>query len=257
MIVATNPNQVKANSPRPTAAEALWLAYFILSVAVIGFIDAYVCAAPFYLLGYLWPAANKVGDRILRIGVRLLLSAQPWLNAEVELDFAAHELKGCLLVSNHRSHLDAFLLLSRIQGLRLLAKRSLFSVPGLGWLMRLSGQIPAKSGDIRSFMDAMNKIRDRISRGETVHVFPELTRCPGGFKGLLAFSRAPFMSRCKRAFMSFRSRSKGRTLPGPKRALASVQVRKSAFDLWDDWTRATTPIPKRSCMKRETVFKRH
>jgi len=184
-------NQVKAKS--------VWLLYFTLSIGVIGGILAYGVVIPLYLLGYLWPAATELADQVMCQGIRLLMSIQPWFRGEIDLDLPQNG-KGCLLVSNHRSHLDAFILLSRIQGIRILAKDSLFGVPFLGPMMRFSKQIPVQRGNIQSFLEAIDQVEARISQGDVVHVFPEMTRCEQGFEGTQSFSIAPFRAAMKSGF---------------------------------------------------------
>jgi 1-acyl-sn-glycerol-3-phosphate acyltransferase len=123
------------------------------------------------------------------------MKLQPWFNAEVALDAVASKSDHArLLVSNHRSHLDAFILLSRVPGVRIFAKSALFNVPFLGLMMRASRQIPVKRGRIEAFWKAIETVRTRLQNGETVHVFPEMTRCAPGTNGTLEFSTAPFLT---------------------------------------------------------------
>jgi 1-acyl-sn-glycerol-3-phosphate acyltransferase len=171
--------------------SGFWLFYFVLSIVVIGALLAYGVAVPLFLLGYLWKPATRAADRVMVRGIRALMAVQPWLDSEIALDLPEYG-QGCLLVSNHRSHLDAFILLSRVPGIRILARSSLFSIPFLGLLMRLSKQISVKAGDLPSFSRALNQIGPRVAKGETVHVFAEMTRCAPGLVGTQDFLLAPF-----------------------------------------------------------------
>jgi len=175
-------------------AKSAWLLYFALSIALIGGVLAYGLVIPLYLLGYFYAPAVRTADRVMRDGIWLLMSVQPWFRGEIDprLSELSPAARGCLLVSNHRSNLDVFILLSRIQGIRVLAKNSLFFIPFLGLMMRLSKQIPVRRGSTHSFLDAMDTACARIAGGDVVHVFPEMTRCERGFKGTLHFSLAPF-----------------------------------------------------------------
>ena len=130
-------------------------------------------------------------------GVTFLMRIQVWMHLEMDLStlepiLNARPAKGCLLVSNHRSHLDTFLLLSRVPGIRLLAKRTLFFVPLLGLVMWISGQIPVRRNDLRSFLRALDRIDRALRDGIAVHVFPEMTRCEPGARTLAPFTLAPF-----------------------------------------------------------------
>jgi 1-acyl-sn-glycerol-3-phosphate acyltransferase len=172
-----------------TKPSPFWLAYFIFSIAFLGSFFAYASSIPFFLLGRIFPSAQKIGGRALAAGTRVLLRVQPWLKGEIDIRPLND---GCLLVSNHRSHLDAFLVLSAVPGVRILAKEALFHVPFLGMMMRVSGQVPARKNDPESYLKAMEQIGRLLSAGERVHVFPEGTRCPPGLPGTQAFSLAPF-----------------------------------------------------------------
>lgn len=169
--------------------QAFWLSYFILSLATLGLLFAFVLGTPLYLLGRWHRPSRVLADRFIRRGGQSLFAVQPWFNADIKLPRQPGRM---LIVSNHRSHLDAFILLSRIVGIRILAKDSLFRVPFLGIMMRLMDQIPVRSGHIESYFAAMDVVRERLRGGETVHVFPELTRCERGMKGVRNFSLLPF-----------------------------------------------------------------
>jgi 1-acyl-sn-glycerol-3-phosphate acyltransferase len=91
-------------------------------------------------------------------------------------------------------------LLSRVEGIRILAKSSLFRIPFLWPMMRLSKQIPVERGNLQSFFQAIDRVEALVTQGDTVHVFPEMTRCERGFHGTQSFSIAPFRSAMKGGF---------------------------------------------------------
>ena len=193
-----------------------WLLYFISTIALIGLFGAYVISVPVYLAGRFarlfkfqfcrsWSLfLTAQADHVMQSGIHLLMAVQPWLNARIEMNLndnsrsrrlfvaAKNPGEGRLLVSNHRSHLDAFFLLARVRGVRIFAKKSLFQVPFLGMMMRMSRQIPV-SREINAFFEAMNHVRDRLRAGDTVHIFPEMTRCAPGTVGTRNFSALPFL----------------------------------------------------------------
>jgi 1-acyl-sn-glycerol-3-phosphate acyltransferase len=169
-----------------------WLGFFLISIAVLGGFFAYLISVPLLLISKTGVISRNPGERALAYGVHVLLKVQPWLNADVQLPRGRDQLPGTLYLSNHRSHLDAFFLLAAIPGIRILARSSLFRVPGLGFMMKQLQQISVHRGDAAGYLRAMEQIRDRIHRGESVHVFPEMTRCPAGLDGVQAFSLLPF-----------------------------------------------------------------
>lgn len=188
--------KIKQEAPEITAGgrfSAFWLLYFIFMIGLIGALLAYGVCTPLYLLGRVFPGLKKRADYCLCRGIYLLMSVQPWLDAKIDLSVLEKTSgRGRLLVSNHRSHLDAFILLSRVEGIRIFAKSTLFSIPFLGLMMRLTEQIPVKRGRMDGFFAAMDAVRDRLRKQQTVHIFPEMTRCAPGFQGTRNFSSAPF-----------------------------------------------------------------
>jgi 1-acyl-sn-glycerol-3-phosphate acyltransferase len=166
-----------------------------MTIAIVGFLLAYLLCIPFYLLGRLFRPFEKAGDVIMQKGIAFLMLIQPWYKANVKISLPSHKnTQGILLVSNHRSTLDVFILLSQVQGIRIMAKSTLFKIPFLNLVMWASRQISVPRGRLDAFFKAMENIRARLRQGEVVHVFPEMTRCQQGFQGLQSFSAAPFSS---------------------------------------------------------------
>jgi 1-acyl-sn-glycerol-3-phosphate acyltransferase len=166
------------------------MGYFLATIFFIGFPICVATLIPLYFLSFFVPSVQKPADRILLWGIALLMRVQPWFNSEITIEIPPG---GAMLVSNHRSHLDAFVFLSNVRGVRILAKKTLFYVPLLGIMMKVTGQIPTQRGRLDSFWLAMQEIRKKLQAGETVHVFPEMTRCEPGFKGTQNFIAAPFL----------------------------------------------------------------
>lgn len=176
----------------------LRLFYFFGCILVFG-IPTMILYVPCALVGLLWPKAQeitpiqRVTDRILLYGVKVLFWTQPWMKTDIQIDEPKRLSKpGVLMVSNHRSHLDVFLLLSQITGIRVLAKKSVLYALPIAPMVLLSRQILVKRGDPNAYLRAMDKVRDRLLRGETVHVFPEMSRAEAGAVGTRNFSAAPF-----------------------------------------------------------------
>lgn len=181
---------VKAN---PTWAQRAWMLYFLLSIAFIGFIGAYCIAVPMYLLGFVIPLFRKMAAFFVQKAIYFLMAVQPWLRSTIRIDLPPEPYKnGLLLISNHRSHLDVFIFLSRVKGVRFLGNRSLFYNPFIGPMLWIMGNIPA-SKNLASFWKAMELTKARLKQGEIVCIFPELTRCEPGFNGVQDFTSAPFM----------------------------------------------------------------
>jgi 1-acyl-sn-glycerol-3-phosphate acyltransferase len=169
-----------------------FLLYFILAIGVMGLFWGYLVIVPLWLLGFFFPTFRELGGKLFTVGVQFLLKVQPWLKARYEISLPYKEHSRFITVSNHRSHLDMFLLLSQIPNIRVISKASLFKVPGLGFMMRMMRMIPIRAGNISSYWEAMNTAGHAAGQGERVHIFPEMTRCSQGAEGTGEFHLAPF-----------------------------------------------------------------
>jgi 1-acyl-sn-glycerol-3-phosphate acyltransferase len=169
----------------------LWFGYFLVTITVLGCSLSFLAFFPLIALSNFIPAVGSWPDAVMAFGVGILMRVQPWLKARVRLNVPQEGR--VLFVSNHRSHLDVFFLLAGIPGIRILARSTLFRIPGLGLMMRATRQIGVERGRIDAWVAAMKKVGERLRQGERVHIFPEMTRCPQGFQSVQQFTAAPFL----------------------------------------------------------------
>jgi 1-acyl-sn-glycerol-3-phosphate acyltransferase len=182
---------VAADAPAPPRygpGSRLSLLYFFAAIGIVGGLGVSACA-PFLIIGRWWRRPRRIGHRMFAFGVRCLLRCQPWLDADVRI--GSYE-GATLYVSNHRSTLEVFFLLAYVPGVRILSKRTLLLVPFLGEVMLLTRQIFVSKGRPNDFLRAMRQVESGLRAGDTLHVFPEYTRCPPGLAGTQKFSLAPF-----------------------------------------------------------------
>lgn len=97
---------------------------------------------------------------------------------------------GAVVVSNHESTADPFLLSFLPWDMRWIAKEELFKLPLIGWLMKLGGDIPLRRGKAESVRAMMAECRTTLAAGMPVMIFPEGTRTPDG--RLLPFKDGAF-----------------------------------------------------------------
>jgi 1-acyl-sn-glycerol-3-phosphate acyltransferase len=81
-----------------------------------------------------------------------------------------------IVVSNHESTADIMLISHLPWEMKWLAKREMFRIPVMGWLMWLAGDIGVRRGSARSAVEAMRECRDRLEKKVSVMIFPEGTR---------------------------------------------------------------------------------
>ena len=104
-------------------------------------------------------------------------------------DFKAEGLEnipktGALIIAgNHLSNADPPAIGSfagLVRDSRFVAKKELFSVPGLGWFFRRSGYIPVDRARTIGDFGALKEVVHALEQGQSVVMFPEGTRSKTG-----------------------------------------------------------------------------
>jgi len=95
-----------------------------------------------------------------------------------------------VVVANHQSFLDIFVLCNILHEWKWVAKKSLFRIPLFGWGLSLTGSISLDRGDTASATAVMEKCRHYLGEGISVMMFPEGTRSTDG--RLLPFKPGAF-----------------------------------------------------------------
>lgn len=90
------------------------------------------------------------------------------------------DTKPYVVVSNHESTADPFLLSWLPWDMRWVSKASLFELPVIGWLMRAGGDIPLRRGERDSVEKMFAECHRTLQAGVSVMLFPEGTRSPDG-----------------------------------------------------------------------------
>ena len=86
-----------------------------------------------------------------------------------------------VLIANHESLADILVLLAHVPfQVRFLAKRSVFSIPVLGWSIRAAGFVPVDRGDRARSASTLDAALARLESGRSVVIFPEETRTRTG-----------------------------------------------------------------------------
>lgn len=85
-----------------------------------------------------------------------------------------------VLVPNHDSLADILVCGALFRPFKFVSKRSVFSVPVLGWGMRMAGYIPLTRGNRDSVMQMFAACRRELEAGVPILMFPEGTRSEDG-----------------------------------------------------------------------------
>ena len=130
-----------------------------------------------------FPIKFRIG--ILRIWIPMTLF---WLKLTCGLSYEIEGLenipkKGFIVMSNHSSTWETFVLQSFLPPLVWVVKKELLFVPFFGWGLRAVNAIALKRGTGRQAIKQLIKEgSDRMNEGRTVVIFPEGTRVPPGEK---------------------------------------------------------------------------
>ena len=118
---------------------------------------------------------RMLSGRIFRLAAVVSAKLNPLWQFSV-FGKAPRKIGAAVVISNHCSHSDAFLISHLPWEMKWLGKRSLFKIPIVGWSMWLSGDIAMKRQEKESIEEAMNVCKAYLSQGVPVILFPEGTR---------------------------------------------------------------------------------
>jgi 1-acyl-sn-glycerol-3-phosphate acyltransferase len=96
-----------------------------------------------------------------------------------------------IIMCNHQSALDIFVLYIALPFMfKWVAKRQLFSIPFVGWIMKRGGYVSLDRENPREGLKAINDAAQKIREGMNIIIFPEGTRSKDG--KLLPFKKGVF-----------------------------------------------------------------
>ncbi len=112
------------------------------------------------------------------------------IGARIRVHGTEHVRRGqsYVYMANHASLIDTPALFACLpHQFKIMAKRSLFYVPFMGWHLWTSGNFPIDRGDARRTARSLRAVIDGLRQGKSLAVFPEGTRTADGrlqeFKG--------------------------------------------------------------------------
>jgi len=135
------------------------------------------------------PSRYRTGLQFRRLG-KMISRVNPNWNVELKGYEKVDPRKPYVMVSNHLSNADIPVISNLPWEMKWVAKKELFSIPFVGWMMKLAGDIPVdrkgSRGQLVMFKRAINYLRNHVS----VIFFPEGTRSRDG--RMRAFNRGAF-----------------------------------------------------------------
>ena len=154
----------------------LWTVVGLVTVAVSTLIILSLPLAIFdperrlaHKLGVLWGAT--------------LSNFNPFWRFEIAGKKKIRKNQSYVLVANHASLSDIICLFALDHQFKWLAKKSLFSIPFLGWAMQVMGYIPLERGHHGSIKKSYQESLRYLQRNISILIFPEGTRSRTGEMG--------------------------------------------------------------------------
>jgi 1-acyl-sn-glycerol-3-phosphate acyltransferase len=125
--------------------------------------------------------------RATRWMARGLVKCMPFGKLEFQNITPATFSPPCIVISNHQSAVDVMLVVSLPADVRQTAKKRVFDEPMLGVGCKLLGHVMVEPNDPEA---TLQRCREKLAEGASVHFYPEGTRSPDGF--LQHFHRGAF-----------------------------------------------------------------
>src|SRR5579863_288878 len=167
----------------------------IRTAIVAVFLSLYTLIAGPFLLLHAWITGNP--DFLFRAGVSGAYFISYVVGMRVSVEGREKIPPGvCLFLANHTSFADPVGTVSAIpRRIAILAKKSLFSIPLIGWAFRLANFVPVDRANKESAMASMDLAAERMRQGISFLAYPEGTRSYDG--RLLPFKKGVFIMAIK------------------------------------------------------------
>lgn len=164
--------------------RSLW-AWFAISVLILVW-------APIMAIVRLFdrdPGRYRTGRWFRRLG-SAMIAANPAWTVRISGNLPTDPRNPYVVVGNHQSLADIPIISRLPWDMKWVGKASLFKIPILGWMMKISRDLPVVREDRRSRVEVMVQARERLEHRVSVMIFPEGTRTRDG--RVLRFSDGPF-----------------------------------------------------------------
>lgn len=147
---------------------------------------AVIAAAMFPVAVIVWAITAPLDPRkvVLHELTNVWGSLYTWLNPMWSVRVRGREHiepgRAYVMVANHLSLVDIFVMHRLHRHFKWVAKIESFSLPFIGWNMRLNGYVPLRRGDKESVVEMFARCKEALANGSSVMIFPEGTRSRTG-----------------------------------------------------------------------------
>ena len=165
----------RIRTPRPTVMERLLSAWAWVAAVLLVLIGFFYVAAIWLVTAPFDPGRYQAGRALRRLAVSHVALTRLW-RFETEGLPPEGPRRPYVVVSNHESYADIFLVSHFPWEMKWLSKHTIFQIPVMGWMMRMALDVPVRRGERESAIAALAECRDRLARRVSVMIFPEGTR---------------------------------------------------------------------------------
>ncbi len=146
---------------------------------IVCFLIFFVLVAVLYVLTLPFDRFNRIPNKILKALGWLMLKPVPGWSFEIKGADINKLERPAIVVANHQSFLDMPLLYLLPWSMKWVAKKSLFKIPILGWIIFMTGHLGIDR-ESRKSVKKLDKLVKPIKNGIPGMIFPEGTRTRDG-----------------------------------------------------------------------------
>ena len=139
----------------------------------------FVVVSLIYLFTFPFDRYNRLPNRVIKWLSWVMMKINPGWSWEVKGADPEKIKRPTIVVANHQSFLDLPLLYLLPWTMKWVAKKDLFKIPVLGWIIFMTGQIAIDRRSMRS-VKTLDSLVEPIRQGIPGMIFPEGTRTPDG-----------------------------------------------------------------------------
>jgi len=155
--------------------SVVFWAFLAASSAVL-----FVGAGVLFLVSYPFDRNRKLLHLYTCAWATLYFAVNPFWKLRVHGREKLPWTEPAVLVANHESLGDILVLFGLFRPFKWVSKKSVFSVPFIGWNMRLNGYVGLVRGSKESIVKMLAECDRWLQRGVPILMFPEGTRSPDG-----------------------------------------------------------------------------
>jgi len=155
------------------------LASIIIWIAVLLLILCWLPLLAVYRLFDRDPGHYNTGRVFRKLGL-FISRVNPNWKISIEGDIGINDRHPYVIVSNHMSNADIPVISNLPWEMKWVAKKELFDLPIVGWMMKLAGDIPVSRGSKRQAVMVFRRCKYYLDRNTSVIFFPEGTRSRSG-----------------------------------------------------------------------------